>query len=226
MSSYRNVLKSYQKTHRERGQLESRKHLGFLEKKKDYKIRANERAKKEKIIKTLKNKALDKNPDEFYFNMINSKVKSGIHEAKDEEKTYTDAQHKLMNTQDLGYVKYKHTSEKKKIEQLKSSMHFLDVEKPNKHIVFVDSKTEEREFDPVKYFDTHPSLVDRSFNRPKMSTLEKPINIGEKAILRTTDKRIKTYKELGQRLDREKELRVIQDKLSVKKRLLMVGKID
>lgn len=56
-----------------------------------------------------------------------------------------------------------------------------------------------------------------------MQNLVKSLDIGEKAILKTNDKRIKSYKELGQRLDRVKELQVIEDKLSVKKRLLLVS---
>ena len=34
---------------------------------------------KEKALKVLRQKALDKNPDEFHFHMINSQVKEGRH---------------------------------------------------------------------------------------------------------------------------------------------------
>lgn len=69
-------LKKYipKKTYRERSQLESRKKLGFLEKKQDYKKRADDFHQKEKKYKKLKEESRLKNPDEFYFKMSNAKL--------------------------------------------------------------------------------------------------------------------------------------------------------
>ena len=69
-------LKKYipKRKYRERGQLESRKNLGFLEKKQDYKKRADNFHEKEKRYKKLKEQARLKNPDEFYFKMANAKI--------------------------------------------------------------------------------------------------------------------------------------------------------
>jgi U3 small nucleolar RNA-associated protein 11 len=74
-------IKKYipKRKYRERSQLEKRKKLGMLEKKQDYKIRAEDFHQKEKKYKKLKEEARLKNPEEFYFKMINSKNLQGEH---------------------------------------------------------------------------------------------------------------------------------------------------
>lgn len=74
--------KMAQRLHRERRQPEHRKKFGYLEKKQDYKKRAIDHHYKAKQLKKLKNKALDRNPNEFHFHMINSRVVDGVHQEK------------------------------------------------------------------------------------------------------------------------------------------------
>lgn len=72
--------KMAQRLHRERRQPEYRRKLGYLEKKQDYKKRALDHQMKAKRLTKLKNKALDRNPNEFHFHMINSRVVDGVHQ--------------------------------------------------------------------------------------------------------------------------------------------------
>ena len=92
MSSLRNAAKSQQRTHRERHQPSGRSELGLLEKKKDYKLRAKDYNDKKATLKNLSKKALNKNPDEFYYHMIKSKTEAGVHKEKGSEETLTPEQ--------------------------------------------------------------------------------------------------------------------------------------
>lgn len=77
-SAFRKAAKSGQRQHRERAQPAARKKLGLLEKKKDYRLRADDYRKKQNALRALQKKALDKNPDEFYFKMIRTQLRVRI----------------------------------------------------------------------------------------------------------------------------------------------------
>ncbi|XP_050342059.1 probable U3 small nucleolar RNA-associated protein 11 [Nymphalis io] len=222
MSSWRKAAKANQKTHKERHQPESRKHLGLLEKKKDYKKRADDYHEKGKTLKLLRKRTLDRNPDEFYFHMINSRVKDGEHHEVEKEDEHTVEQIKLMQTQDLKYINMKRTIESRRIQRLQSQLHMTDVadSTPNTHIFFVD-EGEEKNFDLAKRLDTHPSLINRKSNRPRLSDLDKLTlpEVNEEIIKSTKKIKEKTYKELSQRIEREKHLTVIQQKMELKRHL-------
>lgn len=219
MSTWNKAAKVNQKTHRERQQLRNRSHLGFLEKKKDYKRRANYVNQKKQILKSLKKRALNRNPDEYYFHMINSKVISGIHREKRKELKHSPEQIALMQTRDLKYVNMKRTIEEKKIEKLKSELHFIDKAKEvrNSHIFFLDSDKEAKNFDLAKHLNTHPSLVNRRYNRPRLEDLEK-ISVPEVNV-----KNYKKYTELEKRMKRAQELTIVQRKLELKRHVALSG---
>ncbi|KAM8869231.1 putative U3 small nucleolar RNA-associated protein 11 [Spinachia spinachia] len=226
MSSFRKALKSKQRNHHERSQPESRKHLGLLEKKKDYKLRADDYHRKRNTLAALQKKAMDKNPDEFYYNMINSKLEDGVHVMKKatQEVEVTEEQTKVMRTQDIKYVEMKRVSEAAKIQRMKGVLHLLDADakQKNKHTFFVGSKAEVQSFDLATHLDTAPELVDRRFNRPTLKTLEtKSIQgaVQPGRVQKLTKQRNHQYKILSQRIDREKKLFVISQKIQTRKDL-------
>merc|ERR1712137_450927 len=108
-------------THRERHQPAARAHLGFLEKKQDYTARAKDFNEKKDALKLLHKRALNRNPDEFYFHMVRSLMEDGDHVEKPKDEECTPEQLKLMQTQDLKYIVHKRNVEAK-IEKLQSEL--------------------------------------------------------------------------------------------------------
>lgn len=180
MSSLRNAVKRV--THKERSQPQSRTHLGILEKKKDYGLRARDYHQKQDRLQVLRRKAAMRNPDEFYFGMNRAGVKDGVHRKLEEvrqkemEDTIGADAVKMMKGQDLSYVRLQRQKDARKIEKMQASLQFLDksdeVGKKRRHTVFVDSKEKADNFDVAEHFDTVPELAARSFNRPRKAMLE------------------------------------------------------
>lgn len=103
------------RTHRERAQPLERQRLGLLEKHKDYQKRATDYKAKQKTLKSLREKAAERNDDEFYFGMMS---RSGPGSALTRKNTFTGAVEgdrgnramdvdvvRLLKTQDLGYLR-------------------------------------------------------------------------------------------------------------------------
>ena len=67
MTALRHAI--HRPVHLERHQVSTRAHLGLLEKKKDYKVRAKEQRKQKSYKSSLESKAYFKNPQEFYYQM-------------------------------------------------------------------------------------------------------------------------------------------------------------
>ena len=130
----------------------------------------------------------------------------------------TPEQVKLLQTRDLNYVVHKRTAEKNKIERLKSGLHLLDSSSPsNKHTFFVDSDREKREFDLAKRLGTHPGLVGRAYNRPRLEDLGKAGSL--EGLEEAAGQAKVAYKELGQRIERERKLGVMQGKMEARRHL-------
>lgn len=222
MSSWIKASKVNQKTHRERHQPEVRQKYGLLEKKKDYKVRARHHQERERVLKLLKKRAQNRNPDEFYFHMTNSKVEDGRHIDIRDEDEHTEDQIKLMQTRDLKYINMRATMERKKVDRLQSELHFLDQanQTKNSHVFFNDDG--ELVTNLAEKLDTHPDLINRKTNRLRLSDLAKiklP-DLDEKTIKEMASEKRKSYRELERRKTREKELSVVQRKLEIKTHLL------
>ncbi|KAF8254167.1 U3 small nucleolar RNA-associated protein 11 [Wilcoxina mikolae CBS 423.85] len=239
-SSMRNALQ--RRNHKERSQPYERSKWGLLEKRKDYQLRSRDfNAKKVKKAQ-LAALARERNPDEFYFKMTSSRTRDGgirVAERPGSEALSNDAV-KLLKTQDAGYVRLQEEMERKKIEDLEERLAFVDSagrkKKKNKHIIFFDNEEEERNFDPAKYFDTHPDLVDRVYNRPRLAQLaeggfgeelegkgedEADAEIRRRQETRERSKMAKgreqLYKELEARYKRREELRKVDRELELQR---------
>ncbi|XP_060525877.1 probable U3 small nucleolar RNA-associated protein 11 [Cylas formicarius] len=203
MSVWKKAAKAHQKTHRERHQPEERQHLGLLEKKKDYQRRAKDYNEKKATLRLLRKRALNKNPDEFYHHMINSKVENGVHFDRVTEPEDTPDQIDLMRTQDLKYVTTKRTQEQKKIEKLQAQLHLTSVNHKfkNKHIYFGKrgdkAKSEQAALDIL-------------------AITELP-DIDIEDLQKSARSREALYRELEKRINREKELAIVQRKLELAK---------
>ncbi|KAI0106792.1 U3 small nucleolar RNA-associated protein 11 [Daldinia grandis] len=113
MSSIRNAVQ--RRVHRERAQPQERQRLGLLEKHKDYSLRAKDFNKKKAQLRALRQKAADRNEDEFYFGMMSRK---GPGDSLSLGKRWTGTVNgdrgnkamdldtvRLLKTQDIGYVR-------------------------------------------------------------------------------------------------------------------------
>lgn len=171
MASLRNAIPRI--THKERAAPKARKHLGLLEKKKDYIERARDFQKKVGRIKDLRKKAAQRNPDEFYYGMINSKTTKGVHEEarKDGTESMSHAEIRLLKDQDASYLRMKQAQDEKKAARLQQDLHLLMDAPVNKHTLFLESDAAAEKFDPAKHFDTDSKLAGRAYNRPRTGTI-------------------------------------------------------
>jgi U3 small nucleolar RNA-associated protein 11 len=236
------------RTHKERSQPGARQRFGLLEKKKDYVLRARDFHKKESAIKTLRRKAEERNPDEFYFAMEKARTKDGIHIAPSAEANkYTQDELRLMKTQDVGYLTMKSQAERNKVERMKQSLHVLKRRGARQgegrgggpasggekqHTIFVDSDEDVETFDAAAHFDTPAELLDRAFNRPRTAQLASGSLVvsalprGEtlrKAASRAQKQAAKAYEELQQRQKRERALVRTREYLDFQKKAMSGG---
>jgi len=146
MSSFKNAAQAQRRTHRERSQPAHRKKFGLLEKHKDYIVRAKDFHRKKNAITKLKHIAEEKNPDEYYRQMIKSKTKDGVHQLE-ADNTLSPEVIKLLKTQDHNYLTMKMQVEKNKLSKMSAVLHGVKEEKVNTHTVFLDTEEDVESFD-------------------------------------------------------------------------------
>ena len=225
----RNAVKRV--THKERGQPQNRKSLGLLEKHKDYKERSYDFHKKKDYIKALKKKASNRNPDEFYHNMHNSKVSNGVHKAEKKDESIDPGVLKLMKTQDLGYITYRKALDDKRIEKLQQNLHFIgktsssSSSSKKRHKIFCEDEDEMNSFDPVEHFQTTDEFMKNDHNRLRRSsidTLDSRSNLAKltkKDVVSISKQKEKSYNELEKRLVRSKKLETASNGLQLQRHL-------
>lgn len=112
----------HSREHRERAQPANRTRLGLLEKKKDYILRARDFQSKKKRLQSMKVKAAYKNPDEFYFGMVKSRVDkaTGRVRGEAEHESLSGEVIKLMKSQDLKHIQEMIRVNESKLEGFKA----------------------------------------------------------------------------------------------------------
>ena len=160
MSSLRNAVQ--RRNHRERAQPVERAKWGLLEKRKDYKLRAADHNLKKRKLNALKQKAAERNEDEFYFAMMSSTSKGGIRSSKRRAensggggKSLSMEVVQLMKTQDQGYLQTALQRTKKERERVEEDVLLGEngvnsLSKSKGRVVFGDSVSSEDLFGPQK----------------------------------------------------------------------------
>jgi len=120
MSSLRNSL--HRRNHKERSQLAHRSRLGILEKHKDYVLRARDYHSKQDRLTRLKQKAAERNKDEFYFSMHKQRTVGGVHvQDRGNQSLPTDFV-KVLKSQDENYIRTTRLAGLKKIDRIKANL--------------------------------------------------------------------------------------------------------
>lgn len=213
------------KQHRERSQISERRHLGLLEKKKDYKLRAENYHAKEAKLKLLRKKAKERNPDEFYFGMHSTKTdEHGIGYKENpldiaERELSADAK-KLLQTQDATYVRTMRLKELRVIERMQAE---LMPKATGKHVIFVNSEKEQEEFDAADYFQTDKTLLNKRENRLKLDQLGEKQTHTQELDEGINKERVSRLKKLAAHIERERELAIVEQRLDLDRELAKSG---
>lgn len=219
------------KQHRERAQPQSRKRKGLLQKKKDYKLRAQDYHNKQERLKILREKARSRNEDEYYHSMTKKKTdENGILITERETSQLLDVDEvKLLKTQDVNYVKTKRLNEMKLVERIMNGLSGavgVSFAAKGQHTVFVDDEEEFENFDAAKHFKTDLRLLDRAENRLRLDQLgdERVVDQQDEHLAeKYNEKKLKKLRALKQKLERVEQLKRVEQKMDEQRELMKKG---
>lgn len=250
MSSLRNAVR--RRPYKERAQPAAREHLGLLEKHKDYTLRAKDYNVKQKRVKALREKAAGRNPEEFYFKMLSSRTKDGVHQVGPSSKPIPVKAMRALKAQDAAYLGVRVSAERRRVQKLRDALHGF--ERPGgaeegeggapgadgTHTIFVDSAADADAFDAAAHFGTAPELAGRRFNRLRTEALASETVKVPRAVreLAQSDPRAldrwvggvrrqqaAAYAELEQRVSREARIRAEVERLELQRSLMGKGAV-
>lgn len=203
------------KQHRERAQPAARRKLGLLEKKKDYRLRRDDRRKKEAYLKLLRTKAEEANEDQFDFRQLKARTKDGVLQARSGSQALSNDMVKLLKTQDAGYIRTLLNHELRKIEKMKMN---LMIPGEGKHTLFVDNDDELDYIDVAERLGTEPEMLLRRENRLRKDQLEDICLPTDTSKLSLAD-----LKKLDKRINRFGELDFVRRELELQQELMKKG---
>lgn len=195
------------RAHRERAQPANRTKFGILEKKKDYVLRARDFQSKKKRLHSMKVKAAYKNPDEFYFGMVKSRIdkKSGkVRQEADHEKLSGEVI-KLMKSQDLQHIQEMIRVNSAKLETFKQE-HAITIGK-----AFTKYQTKSFKGKHLKFIEDDEELADLLIEKIERNEQDEEIKLENKPNPNPSSDPI--VEEYQARLDRIKILKIAERKL-------------
>ncbi|KTW32275.1 rRNA-processing protein UTP11 [Pneumocystis jirovecii RU7] len=156
------------RNHRERAQPVERQKWGLLEKPKDYRLRALDYRSKQLRLKRLREKAAERNPDEFYFGMMREKTKDGIVYVSRGNPVLSEENVRLLKTQDSAYIKTMQRIENERIKKLEERIQMnihTTSDRVGKHYYFMDEvDLQEKHDKEQKNQDTCHQMLEKSTN--------------------------------------------------------------
>ncbi|KAH8584864.1 U3 small nucleolar RNA-associated 11 [Cryptosporidium sp. chipmunk genotype I] len=214
MSSLKHSI--HRRVHLERATPVNRLRFGILERKKDYKIRAKRYHEKENLLKSLSEKARTRNPDEFDFGMVNSRLENGrykkIGSGLPNGGLTSAEERKLAESQNLTYVHFRKSIDNKKIERMEKELTLFGQNMQRSH-VFFDDEHKQLENNPQENKSNTKKLKDQA-------SFPNSENLSNEIVKNIT----KSYKILNETIARSKKLDKVSKHLELQRDLKSKGK--
>jgi len=139
-------------------------------------------------LRLLRQKATDRNPDEFYFGMIRAKTKDGVKISERGNQSLSAEVVSLLKTQDSGYLRTMLNKTRRERERLEENFQLCEKRGEGKlsgelttlkesagkearnHTVFVDDEVMQKEFVIEEWFGTDEAGIRRAYNRPRKTS--------------------------------------------------------